>query len=170
MQAALDDVEGHILEILDSLPLDAVQGAWKSDRTWTSELKRRVGLLGTERGYYICSSGYAPPGGQGEWMYDHVWLQIQGQSIVDVPLVLESEWLMDLKNIDDDFGKLLLARAAHRAMIFQQKTLAEVEKVFEFLERQISSFSRSQPGDRYLLAGLNWTTDKVFSHRLVTVP
>ena len=83
---------GHILEILDSLPLDTVKDAWTSDRKWTSELKRRLGLLGTERGYYICFSGYAPPGGQGDWLYDHVGLQIQGQSIVDVPLVLESVW------------------------------------------------------------------------------
>lgn len=55
-------------------------------------------------------------------------------------------------------------------MVFQQNTLAEVEKTFDFLAQQISAFLRSQPGDRYLLAGLNWTSDKVFTHRLVIVP
>ena len=119
MEAKLDAVERRIFEIPDSLPLDAVQGAWTSDRTWTSELKRRIGDLGRERGYHICASGRAAPGGQGEWLYDFVWLSIEGQSIVDVPLVLESEWAIDLKNIDGDFSKLLLARADHRVMIFR---------------------------------------------------
>jgi len=165
----LDQIETGILQILRSLPLDAVQGGWKSDRTWTFELKRRIGHLGKSLGYYVCASGWAPPDGQGEWLYDLAWLSISDESILDVPLVLESEWAIDLKNINEDFGKLLLARADHRIMIFQQATLAEVERVFDFLGKQISAFARSKRADRYLLAGLHWM-DKVFSHRLVIVP
>jgi hypothetical protein len=160
MDDKLDEVETRILEILHSLPLDAVQGGWKSDRTWTSELTHRIGLLGKERGYYICASGWGAPDGQGGWLYDLVWLSIRGQSIVDVPLVLESEWGIGLKNIDEDFSKLLLARAEHRVMIFQQKTFADVAKVCDFLGNQISAFSRSQRGDRYLLTGLIWTGEQ----------
>jgi hypothetical protein len=158
------------MESLDSLPLEAVQRAWTTDRTWTSELKQRIGRLGKEHGYYICANGCAEPDTQGEWLYDLVWLSINGQLIVDVPLVLESEWATDRKNILEDFGKLLLARADHRVMIFQQKNPLEVGRVYDLLSEQISAFSRSQPGDRYLLAGFNWTPDKVFSHRLVIVP
>lgn len=167
MEDRLDEIEADILKILHSLPLSVLEGGWKSDRTWTSELKLKIGLLGKNHGYYICASGWGLPDGQGEWLYDLVWLSIRGQSIVDVPLVLESEWAIDLKNIDEDFSKLLLARAQHRVMIFQQRTLSDVEKVFDFLSNQISVFSRSQPGDRYLLTGLNWTDNQTFSHRLV---
>ncbi len=170
MEDNLDEIETRILEILRSLPPDAIQGGWKGDRIWTSELKRRIGALGKERGYHICANGWCAPDGQGEWLYDLTWLSIRGQSITDVPLVLESEWGIDLKNIDEDFGKLLLARAQHRVMIFQQKTLAEAEKVFDFLANQISAFSRSERGDRYLLAAFIWTGDQGFRHRLVVAP
>lgn len=100
-----------------------------------------------------------------------MWLSCkEGGLIADVSLVLESEWATDQKSIDEDFQKLLLARAEHRVMIFQQKTLPDVEDVYDHLSRQISAFSRSQPGDRYLLAGLNWTPTNAFSYRLVVVP
>ena len=168
MSTQLDDIETRIVEKLSSMALDATQEAW-TDPKWTLEIKRRIGLLGKERGYYVCATGWTPPDGQGEWLFDLVWLSVQNQLIIDVPLVLESEWDYGPKGICEDFSKLLLARAQHRVMIFNQKTLGEVEKIFDMLSGWVSAYLRGQRGDRYLLAGLD-NTKKAFVNRLVIVP
>ena len=169
METRPDKVENRILKTLDSLPLDSVRGAWTSDSTWTSELEQRIGKLGGELGYYISASDSGAPGGEGESLGRLVWACITG-SIVTLPMVLRSEWAIDLKDIDETFNKLLLSHADHRVMVFQQRSLPEVERVFDFLGKQISGFFHSQPGDRYLLAGFYWSPEPAFSHRLVVVP
>jgi hypothetical protein len=52
---------------------------------------------------------------------DLVWLPQSSGGVVDVPLILESEWGVKSKDIREDFEKLLLGRAQHRAMVFQQR-------------------------------------------------
>ena len=62
---------------------------------------------------------FAPPQWYPGWLYDLVWLKYdENKSLIDAPLVMESEW--DGKNdVKDDFQKLLLARSKYRVMIFQ---------------------------------------------------
>lgn len=87
--------------------------------------------------------------------------------VLSCPLVLESEWSVQLKDIMEDFVKLLLARAEHRVMIFQQQTAQQVHQVVEKLEAQVSAFRGTQPGDRYLLLGFDWATTGQFTSHLI---
>lgn len=146
-----DAVEREVAAIIATVAVDWSRDRWNSDRIWTSEIKRRVSELGRGKGYQICCSGWTPPHGRGEWLYDLVWLQLKGDHIERVPLVLESEWSLDRGEIDWDFCKLLLARADHRVIVFQQKNDADVRRLLDSLEAQITSFAAGSAGDRYLL-------------------
>lgn len=119
------------------------------------------------QGIQICCNGWTPPHGRGEWLYDLAWLQLKDDHIERIPLVLESEWSLDLGEIDWDFCKLLLARADHRVMILQQRTEDDVLRVFDSLETQITSFHAGSAGDRYLLLGYDWNSIHGFHHRLI---
>jgi len=163
----MDEVEQRVCEIIVEIGQQGIREGWKSDRIWTEVIKKRIGILGKEKGFYICSSGWSPPDGQGEWLYDLVWLQNEGNYMVRVPLVLECEWGIDIKNIEEDFCKLLVARAEHRIMIFQQKTQGDVNRILDRLDSAIKKFQHTTPRDRYLLIGLDWTSPRGISERLV---
>lgn len=163
----MDEVEQRVCEIIMEIGQQGIREGWKSDRIWTEAIKKRIGILGKEKGFYICSSGWSTPDGQGEWLYDLVWLQNEGNYMVRVPLVLECEWGIDIKNIEEDFCKLLVARAEHRIMIFQQKTQGDVNRILDRLDSAIKKFQHTTPRDRYLLIGLDWTSPRGISERLV---
>ncbi len=167
MTHELDPVEREISEIIASVAVDGIRDMWKSDRIYTSEIKRRVSELGQDKGFQICCSGWTPPHGRCEWLYDLVWLQLKDDHIERVPLVLESEWSLDLGEIDWDFCKLLLARADHRVMILQQGTEDDVLRVFDTLEARITNFREASAGDRYLLLGYDWNSPQGFHRRLI---
>ena len=63
-----------------------------------------------------------------------VWLQNDGAHVVGVPFVFEFEWSIHLRDLLEDFQKLLVARAEHRVMIFQQETIEQVRDVVAELE------------------------------------
>jgi hypothetical protein len=166
--AEFSDVERRVCEVVRSIPGRAKQAKWKSDKIWTQEIKTALGRVARDHyQFYVCASGCEGPN-QGEWLYDMVWLQNDDPHVVAVPLVLESEWSVKLKDIMEDFQKLLLARAEHRVMIFQQETTQQVYQVVEKFEAQVSAFRGTQPRDRYLLLGFDWaTTGQFTSHLLV---
>jgi len=163
--AELDDLEQLIVARINAIPDRAVQEAWTSDRAWTGAVLLDLARLGHERDFYVCGNGCSDYG-QGEWLYDLVWLQNEGEHISDVPLVLESEWSPNFRSISDDFMKLLLSRAEHRVMVFQQQTAAEVKNVVERLISQIQNFRPTQKGDRYLFLGFDWAGAKRFNPEL----
>ncbi len=79
------------------------------------------------------------------------WLHYSKDNrLLEVPLVLESEWAPG--DINDDFQKMLLARAHHRAMIFDRKTRDDGIKIVNDLVTQVEAFRGTQPNDRYLFA------------------
>jgi hypothetical protein len=132
---ALDSIELEVRDLIAAVPARAKQEGWRSDRLWTAEVVRSICETGRRRGYESCAHGWAASVGQGEWLYDSIWLDIKGPYLVEVPLVLESEWGLDGKAIEDDFLKLLLARAAHRVMVFQQRNADDVQAMFGHLTR-----------------------------------
>lgn len=130
-----------------------------SDKTWTENLISTLAKLGQGRNYYVCGHRCHEYGGQGEWLYDLVWLENHDGFIVDVPLILESEWRVDSKGILEDFEKLLVGRAQHRVMIFQQKS--DVKRISDRCIEQVRRFGQTRAGDRYLFLGFEYT-QKVF--------
>jgi hypothetical protein len=65
------------------------------------------------------------------------------------------------KDIADDFEKLLVGRAQHRAMVFRHK---DVKGVCDRLTEEVRRFGWTQPGDRYLFLGLS---GRVFKPKLL---
>jgi len=161
----LDSVE---LEIREAIRALAEQQNWRSNREWTAAVIRTVCELGERLGFEPCAKGRKSHVGQGEWLYDAVWLHFGDEHhVTDVQLILESEWSPDLKDIEDDFLKLLVGRAAHRVMIFEQARSDELNGKFDHLQDQIKHFSQTRVGDRYLLLGFAREGIVRFSSRLI---
>jgi hypothetical protein len=147
-----DDVELEIIQTTMRVGDQGQQERWPQERLWTQNLISALGQLGYSKQYHVCGRGCRDYG-QGEWLYDLVWLKNVDNFIVDVPLILESEWSHRYTDISEDFGKLLVGRAQHRVMIFQQNN---VDAIFRRLTEEVRNFSLTQVGDRYLFLGLNW--------------
>ena len=112
---------------------------------WTRRVKSALIQLGMQRHYTPYPPPADPQGSVGEWLYDVIWVRMDGQNhVMGAPLVAESEW-GDPGEVWDDFQKLLVARAEVRVMIFDNHPglLAE-------LQAHIQHYAVS--GDRYLLA------------------
>ena len=148
----IDSVELAVIEAAKSVAKRAKKERWSGDEPWTRGLKLELAKRGKSYGFYVCGSK-CEDYGRGEWLYDLVWLKVGNGTkvITDVSLIFESEWSTNQTYIDNDFQKLLLGRAQHRMMVFEQKH--DVGPVFERLKDQVRNFARSQSGDRYLLLG-----------------
>jgi hypothetical protein len=48
--------------------------------------------------------------------------------VIDVPMILESEWNLKVDEVEADFSKLLLGRADRRVMVFQQRDATRVKE------------------------------------------
>ena len=90
----------------------------------------------------------------GEWLYGVTWLDYEKSGsgeLADAPLAAECEWGNE-GDIEDDFKKLLLARAGIRLMIFNGFHEAGSKEIAERLARKIREFNGSRAEDAWLLA------------------
>ena len=152
-------IENEIVTYLKSLPEKSKSEGWewKSGR-WTEAIK--LGLLNIARKkppkLIVCSNGIEGTD-YGEWLYDMIWLENdENDGIKNVPLVMESELNSPDNEVDEDFLKLLVARADHRIWIFQRRTREEITASIHSCIQRVRNCRSSQPGDRYLFAGLSW--------------
>jgi hypothetical protein len=151
-----DEIEKSLIE--DA----AVMAEWgkegQEDREWTNQLISKFAERGKLLKYSVCATGH-----NGEWLYDLVWLNRQGGTkspITDIPLILESEWGRR-SLILGDFEKLLVGRARHRVMVFQESSNENVAAITKTLVESAVSCLLTQSADRYLFLGLNYR-DYVF--------
>lgn len=150
-----DPIEEDIKKILEEVAVKGEVEGWPTPE-WTKQIKNRFCELGKEHRFYVCASGC-----NGEWLYDVTWLYYdEGYYLLNVPLVMECEWLLSKDEIDHDFQKLLLARAQHRVMIYNQKTKDEVLEKIDNFKEQIIKYTGTCAGDRYFFAGYSWDTSK----------
>ena len=127
-----------------------------SDAEWTREVKIALCKIGKCHEYTTCASVPDDHADHGEWLYDVVWLVYSpGEKKVEllqsVPLVAESEWGNE-DDIDEDFQKLLLARATIRVMIFGGAN-EDNDETAKRLVRLVKHFKLGGSDDAYLLAG-----------------
>jgi hypothetical protein len=160
-----DIIEKKVMVGLNQVSRASIEEGWANDDSkWTQKIKEKLWTLGLNLGFEICSHNI---GGieliHGEWLYDMTWLEYDRRGkegyLIDIPLVMESEWGKRDKVIDD-FEKLLLARAKNKIMIFQMKNSDEINKMFDEFKKIILLFKRSDSLDRYLFAGLNYKENK----------
>lgn len=121
---------------------------------WSQAVKRGLVDLAKAYGWEAHASQCDNPD-RPEWLYDVTWLQRTGGIIADSPLVAEIEWLHDGREIMKDFQKLLLARAEVRLMVFEASNPTRARELTDELIAQARAYSRTEPGDRYILACLD---------------
>tara|TARA_R110002110_G_scaffold85816_4_gene223699 strand:- start:32918 stop:33385 length:468 start_codon:yes stop_codon:yes gene_type:complete len=124
------------------------------NKEWTAVIKSELCRVGGGNpfGYRVAASGVTKKD-YGEWLYDVVWLDYaegDTRQLLSVPFVAESEWGND-GDINDDFEKLLVARADVRLMIFGEAN-PDNDATVERLKSYVNGFSGTQKGDVYLLA------------------
>jgi hypothetical protein len=148
----LDPLEVEIAHVVRSLPERSDREGWGSgNRRWTVELLAALGELGRQHEFDVCTSGWGLRDGHcwGEWLYDLSWVEMKDGHVIDVPMILESEWDLKRDEVEADFGKLLLGRADRRVMVFQQGDATQVKEIVAYLKACVLSFRRSVTGDRH---------------------
>lgn len=152
-----DRIEQNIIDALNKLP-PITRNYNFSDGEWTIAIQAIFSRLGHQENCKVAANkknvgrgfeqirqlvaGDTPE--HNEWLYDILWWHQKHQSyMLDVPLVLESEW-GDHVAYEYDFQKLLLARSKYKVMIFECGN-----HVIEWSKEQIRHFSGTK-GDRYL--------------------
>ena len=155
--------------------LDNLQvGVAESNVAWTKAIKTELCRIGRSR-EFRCKVGAREVAKSnrdyGEWLYDVIWLEYDGDGCVtDVHLVAECEW-GDGTSIDEDFQKLLLARATVRLMIFDGNYEPGAAKIANHLAYQVRRFDRSRDEDAWLLAAWERTSEneRGWSFRYFTI-
>ena len=137
-----------------------------TDTEGTKAVKTKLCEIGREFGCKVCARDVDKADRDyGEWLYDVTWLDYEksGQGeLVDAPLVAECEW--DNKGaIEDDFEKLLLARAGVHLMIFEGVSdripKPRSKEIAERLAGKVREFNCSRAEDAWLLAAWEGSTD-----------
>lgn len=123
----------------------------------TTMVKQAFGELGQRLEFQIAASGYIDSS-QEECLYDMVWYILENGMMVRQPMVLEIEW----KNIpadvcDDEFQKLVQARANVRVWIATSPNSVLAEQHIANCKKQIELFSGTMHGDRYVFVIYDWT-------------
>ena len=157
--------------------LDNLQvGAAESNVVWTKAIKTELCRIGRSCKFRCKVGAHArevPKSNRdyGEWLYDVTWLEYDGDGCVtDAHLVAECEWGSGT-DIDEDFQKLLLARATVRLMIFDGNYERGSPKIADHLACQVRRFNRSRNEDAWLLAAWERTgqNERGWSFRYFTV-
>jgi len=137
---------------------------------WTREIKTVLGDLGIALRYEVAASGYKGAS-QGEFLYDMVWYQLDQGFLIDQSMVMEVEYLVaPLNCVDDDFQKLVQARANVRVWITTCANMSDVDRHVANCEKQIQVFRGSHDDDEYVLVFLEWLTNNCVIRRLPSHP
>ena len=153
---------------------EAGPDALESRDWWTNQVLTTLCTWGLAKGFWVGAKGMKGNeglaefarlhGGKigGEWLYDFTCLDYDHDGWVKrIPLVAECEWNIHEKNhdeVNEDFEKLLLARADVRLTIFngnpyhdrgQKSILPNGLKVFR---TYIEKCEHTSTGDTYLFA------------------
>lgn len=159
-----DEIESQICEQFDALISDEESQRWTTTE-WTKQLKSAVAKLGKDRKFWVYANGCELSDG-GEFLVDLCWLEYNGSTLVNIPLVLESEWAPS--GASDDFQKLTMLRADHRVMVFAVTTETDRDEAFQTLLAHVNSCKHSLADDRYLLCC--WKNEeRGFDHRAYIV-
>ncbi len=151
LNSDLHGLEELVRQKLGPIPETMKSRADSSRAGWTREIKEQLCQLGRSLGYKVGASGCGAD--WGEWLYDMTWFEMWEDRIARLPLILESEWIFE--GIEDDFYKLLQARADLRVLVFEGHNTAIVSK-FDKLKSRLREFTDTSPRDRYLFAAFDW--------------
>lgn len=153
----------HSEEIMRTVrrALDGLNIAARASRSeWTAAVAAKLCRVGRQCDCWVYASSVPDRRRDGHgWLYDVTWLSYQPDGekyLLDAELVAECEWNSGLDYIDEDFQKLLLARATVRLMIFDGGDAAGANRIAKHLAQQVAAFRRSSKNDAWLLAAWTW--------------
>lgn len=151
------DIVDVVIRDLDDLRISANAGR----QAWSKKVKTALCKAGKRCGFRVYASGVSEKRCDGgEWLYDVTWLEYEGRLLAAAPLVAECEWgRWERGSIQNDFQKLLLARAGVRLMIFDAEQTPGVLEAVEYMAEQVWDFRESSDDDIWLLAAREWTND-----------
>ena len=130
---------------------------------WTKAVKTELCRIGRDSfGCKVYAAG-VPRNKRdgGEWLYDVTWLEYEeggDGELTDLHLAAECEWGED-QDIEDDFEKLLLARAGVRVMIIDGGVKPDSQKIADWLAGKVRKFNGSRADDAWLLAVVEQSDD-----------
>jgi len=133
----------------------------------TTYIKQTFGALGHSLGYFVntCGAHYPDTDG-GEWLYDMLWSHTEEDGDYEQFMVLESELeTTDTGAVDDDFLKLVQARADVRVYIAVCNNRETAHQLIGNCKRAASAFRGAVPGDAYVFAVWDWTTGRTSVER-----
>ena len=121
----------------------------------------------------LCKSGkdlgfttWASIPNSSEWLYDVTWCKHASDKMLEsIPLVAECEW-GSIELIQEDFEKLLVARARVRVMVCDSETArlpGKTDAVVEKIREWIGAF-HGNPGDTYLIVVFVYGEDRRFRY------
>ena len=136
---------------------------------WTREMLSAITKVGNRLGYYTCATrSSAKEASYGsEWMFDVCWLHYEGESLRNIALAAECEWWA-AKPIEheNDFSKLVVAKADLRLLICEVQNEKKREELMEWLKWYASGFKPTK-GGAYLISC--WVIDEQkFTHESFT--
>lgn len=164
-------METIISEILASLKIfeESHSGKIKGNTAWTLGIKEVFAKVGKSKGYEVCCSGF-PGVYDNEWLYDLIWYKddstkndVYKPGLMEIPLVLESEWDLDFKEIKYDFEKLLLSNSKLKVMICQCHK-SNLGKLKEYFSQAVDRFSRRHSDELFLVSILDCDDEVFFGH------
>jgi len=119
-----------------------------SNTQWTRKVKSEIARLGKSLSYNVYAHS-VENADDGEWLFDVCWLEYDQSLLKSAVLVVESEW--NPHGADDDFQKLVVARARYRMMIFEVTQQESRDSGFARLIKHAERYEFSTPSDRYLM-------------------
>jgi hypothetical protein len=160
----LDQTEEMIVTAVEAVP-EKLKISTRTD--WTSTLKRQVGDLGKSLKWLVCASGFEDDFDK-EWLYDLVWYENNDNSeLLDVPLVLETEWDQDFAGIKYDFEKLLLSKARYKVMVFEGDSTT-IPEALARLSAMVAHCRLTASGERYLFFAWNNSENRFEIEHIIT--
>ena len=148
----VDEMIRQILNAIDEIEGMQCRDQW-SNPEWTRKIKTALCKVGIRNGYYVCASSVDVEKDCGEWLYDVCWLDYDGK-LRRMRMAAESEWGKNIGDIDDDFSKLLIARASLRVMVCDGRHLPDGEQGIDTAKRLrqwVGAYCDRRVGDTYLL-------------------
>lgn len=146
--------ESEIKNALIKVTQEGARHEIKGDGEWTKKIKLLLGELGERSGFGVCTGGFKDRF-EPEWLCDLAWYrENEAEFLVEVPLVMESEWNRTLKYIKFDFEKLLLTNATLRLMICQAKP-EKIDDLKVFFRNAVKAYGQLDKGSRFLIAVLD---------------
>ncbi|KWV56657.1 hypothetical protein AS156_04045 [Bradyrhizobium macuxiense] len=124
----------------------------------TVAIKEFISRLGRDLEFEVSASGCSNAGQ--EWLYDMVWYEVADGYMTRLALAGECELTSPQLPVDDDFTKLVQARADVRLWISAPKNREIADTHLANCKRYAATFPGAMPGDTYVLVSCDWT-DKI---------